>query len=109
VTSPQHAHYLAELGIAERPLTSSIAPTRRHRGRSGPRVAKTIAVITEADLFKLRGQIFWLFATDEERNDTGVMVKRGLSTVARIDCATEALAWDAERICAGIRFKREAA
>jgi hypothetical protein len=29
--------------------------------------------------------------------------------VGRVDCGTEALAWDAERICAGIRFKRGAA
>jgi hypothetical protein len=108
MSASTHQSYLEQLGIAERPLESSIAPSRRHRGQLGHRGAKTIAVITEGDLFKLRSQIFWLFATDEERDGRTVLIKRGLSTVARIECATEALAWNAERICAGIRFRRGA-
>ena len=103
--SPTHAHYLQQLGIAERPRTSTVAPKRR-RKRSSGRGFKAIGVFIENDLSGLRGQIFWRFHTDEVRDGSAVLVKRGLSTVARIECATEALAWDAERICAGIRFKR---
>lgn len=100
-----HAHYLAQLGIAERPLA---APKQR-RGRPSGRSSKVVGIFNESDLDRLRGQIFWRFHTDEVRDGSAVLVKRGLSNVARIECATEALAWDAERICAGIRFKRGAA
>lgn len=106
--APDHARYLAALGIAERPLSSTITPKHRRMRPSGRHVPKTIAVIIEGDLFKLRSQIFFLFATDEEREGRTVLVKRGSSTVARIECAAEGLAWDAERICAGIRFRRGA-
>ena len=99
-----HAHYLAQLGIAERPL---VAPKQRRKRPSG-RWSKAIGVFSENDLSGLRGQIFWRFHTDEVREGSAVLVKRGPSNVARIECATEALAWDAERICAGIRFKRGA-
>jgi hypothetical protein len=101
--APTHAGYLAQLGIAERPLTS---PSRRKR--SSGRRSNTIGVFGENDLTRLSGQIFWRFHTDEVREGRTVLVKRGLAVVARIECATEALAWDAERICAGIRFKRGA-
>jgi hypothetical protein len=101
--SSTHAGYLAQLGIAEIPLSS---PLRR---RCSPgRGSKTIGVFCENDLTRLNGQIFWRFHTDEVREGRTVMVNRGLAVVARIECATEALAWDAERICAGIRFKRGA-
>ena len=100
--APAHAHYLAQLGIAARPL---VAPKQRRERPSGRR-SKAIGVFSENDLSGLRGQIFWRFHTDEVREGRAVLLKRGLSTVARIECATEALAWDAERICAGIRFKR---
>jgi hypothetical protein len=108
MSASTHLSYLEQLGIAGRPLASSIVPSRRRRGQLGHRGAKTIAVITEGDLFKLRGQIFWLFATDEERDGKSVLIKRGLAVVARLQCAIEALTWDAERICAGIRFRRGA-
>ena len=68
----------------------------------------TIGVFNETDLGRLRGWIFWRFHTDEARDGRTVMVRHGLATVACIECATDALAWDAERICAGIRFKRGA-
>ena len=103
--SPTHAGYLQQLGIAGRPLTSSII--RENRRKPSPRrSSKVVGIFNELDLDRLRGQIFWRFHTDEVREGRAVLVKRGLSTVARIECATDALAWDAERICAGIRFKR---
>jgi hypothetical protein len=102
--APEHARYLDALGIAEKPLSSSIVRRQRPSGRA----SKVIGIFTESDLLKLSGQIFWRFHTDEVREGRTVVVKRGLSTVARIDCATEALGWTAERICAGIRFRRGA-
>jgi hypothetical protein len=105
--SPTHAHYLQQLGIAGRPLSSGIAPNRRQRPTGRPKSA--IGVFNENDLGRLRGQIFWRFHDDEERVGLTVLIKRGGRVVGRIDCGTDALAWDAERICAGIRFKRGAA
>jgi hypothetical protein len=104
--SPTHAHYLQQLGIAERPLSSSIAPKQRQRPSGRPKSA--IGVFNENDLGRLRGLIFWRFADDETREGNTVLIKRGGRVVGRIDCGTEVLAWDAERICAGIRFKRGA-
>jgi hypothetical protein len=104
--SPEHKSYLAQLGIAERPLSSSIAPNRRQRPSGRPRSA--IGVFNENDLGKLRSLIFWRFHDDETREGLTVLIKRGGRVVARIDCGTESLAWDVERICAGIRFKRGA-
>jgi hypothetical protein len=103
--SPTHASYLEQIGIAERPLTSSITPKQRRKRPSGG-ASKVIGVFTKDDLFKLRGLVFWRFHDDEIRDGRSVLLKRGLATVARLECASEALAWDAERICAGIRFKR---
>jgi hypothetical protein len=105
--SPTHASYLEQLGIAERPLTSSITPKQRRKRPSGG-ASKVIGVFSDEDLFKLRGLVFWRFHDDEMLEGRCIVLKRGMSTVARIECATEALAWDAERICAGIRFKRGA-
>jgi hypothetical protein len=102
----EHRSYLAQLGIAERPLTSSVAPKQRHP--SG-RPKSTIGVFTENDLSKLRGLVFWRFHDDEARQGLTVLLKRGGRVVGRLDCGSAALAWDAERICAGIRFKRGAA
>jgi hypothetical protein len=93
-----------ELGIGERP--SSSTPRRPRTSRS--RGAKTVGIITKADLFKLRGLVFWRYHTDEIRDGRTVVVKRGFATVARLECATEQLAWDAERLLAGIRFRRGA-
>jgi hypothetical protein len=105
MSAPDHARYLAQLGIAERPLASSIAPKQR-RPTGRPRQA--IGLFNENDLSKLRGQVFWRFHDDEVREGRTVLLKRGGRNVGRIDCSSEALAWDAERICAGIRFKRGA-
>ena len=102
--SPTHANYLQELGIAGRPLSSSIARRQRPAGRA----KTTIGIFCEGDLSRLRGQVFWRFHDDEVREGLTVLIKRGGKNVGRIDCGTEALAWDAERICAGIRFKRGA-
>jgi hypothetical protein len=102
--SPTHMSYLEKIGIAERPLTSSISPKRRKR--SSGRAAQVVGIFSENDLLKLRGNIFWRFHDNETREGRTVMVMCGLATVARVECATETLAWDAERICAGIRFKR---
>jgi hypothetical protein len=102
--SSEHRGYLAQLGIAERPMTSNVAPKQRQRPTGRPKT--TIGVFNENDLGRLRGLIFWRFHTDEERVGLTVLLKRGGRTVARIDCGTEGLAWDAERICAGVRFQR---
>jgi hypothetical protein len=104
--SLEHRSYLAQLGIAERPLTSSVAPKQR---RPTGRPKSTIGIFSEGDLSRLRGLVFWRFHDDEEREGYTVLLKRGGRVVGRIDGGTEALAWDAERICAGIRFKRGAA
>ena len=102
----EHRSYLAQLGIAERPPTSSVAPKQR---RPTGRPESTIGIFSEGDLSRLRGLVFWRFHDDEVREGYTVLLKRGGRVVGRIDCGTEALAWDAERICAGIRFKRGAA
>ena len=101
--SPEHVRYLEQLGIAERPLT---APMQRQRPTGRPK--KTLGVFNENDLYSLRGLIFWRFHDDEVREGFVVLIKRGGRVVGRIHCGSEALAWDAERICAGIRFKRGA-
>jgi hypothetical protein len=100
--------YLEQLGIAERPLDSGVSPKRRQCPPSG-RPKSTIGVFNDNDLAKLRGLVLRRFHDDEERLGLTVSLKRVGRAVARIDCATEDLAWDAERICAGIRFKRGAA
>jgi hypothetical protein len=100
--SREHHRYLDALGIAERP---SVAPKRQ---RPSGRPKATIGVFSESDLGRLRGLISWRFHDDEERLGLTVLLKRGGRVVGRIDCGTESLAWDAERICAGIRFKRGA-
>jgi hypothetical protein len=104
--SPTHRNYLEQLGIATRPLSSSITPDRRQRPTGRPK--QTIGVFCEGDLLKLRGQVFWRFHDDEVREGYTVLIKRAGRNVGRIDCGTEALAWTAERILAGIRFKRGA-
>jgi hypothetical protein len=105
--SPTHASYLAQLGIAERPLTSSVAPKQRQRPTGRPKT--TIPIFCEGDLSRLRGLVFWRFHDDEVREGLTVLLRRGGRVVGRVDCGTEGLAWDAERFCAGIRFKRGAA
>jgi hypothetical protein len=102
--SPTHANYLQQIGLAEQPLSSSV--TRRQRPTGRPKSA--IGIFSEDDLFRLRGLVFWRFHDDEVRQYLTVLLKRGGKNVGRIDCGSEALAWDAERICAGIRFKRGA-
>jgi hypothetical protein len=104
--SPEHRRYLDQIGIAERPLSSGITPKQR---RPSGRPKSTIGVFTENDLSKLRGLVFWRFHDDEARQGLTVLLKRGGRVVGRLDCGSAALAWDAERICAGIRFKRGAA
>jgi hypothetical protein len=104
--SSEHRNYLAQLGIAERTLTSSIAPKGHQRPSGRPK--STIGIFNESDLSRLRGLISWRFHDDEERQGNTVLIKRGGRVVGRIDCGTEAIAWDAERICAGLRFKRGA-
>jgi hypothetical protein len=86
---------------------SAHSPEPKRRGkRSSGRAAQVVGIFSENDLGRLRGHIFWRFHTDEVRDGRSVLVMRGMSTVARLECATESLAWDAERILAGIRFKR---
>jgi hypothetical protein len=105
--SHEHAGYLDQLGIgiAERPLTPSNAPKQRRMRPTG-RPKATIGVFCEGDLSKLRGLIFWRFHTDEVREGLTLRIVRGGRNVGRIDCGSEDLAWTAERICAGIRFRR---
>jgi hypothetical protein len=102
--APTHAKYLQELGIAEQSLSSSIARRQRPTGRP----KSTIGIFSEGELSRLRGLVFWRFHDDEAREGLTVRLKRGGKNVGRIDCGSAALAWDAERICAGIRFKQVA-
>jgi hypothetical protein len=102
MTAPEHAHYLAQLGIAEKPLNSSIARRPRQTGRP----KSTIGIFNETDLNSLRGLIFWRLHDDEVCEGFSVRLTRVGRTVGRIDCGSLELAWDVERICAGIRFKR---
>ena len=48
-----------------------------------------------------------LYHDDERGLDFIVAVYRRSVIVARLICANAKLAWDAERLCAGIRFRRE--
>jgi hypothetical protein len=64
-------------------------------------------VEADSDLAKVRGWVSRLRHDDERLLDRIVRLLRGGSTVARIACLTDALAWDAYRICAGLRFRRE--
>jgi hypothetical protein len=102
--APTHANYLQELGIAEKPLSSSIARRPRPTGRP----KQTIGIFSETDLNKLRGLVFWRFHDDEIHEGLTVTLKRGGRNVGRIDCGSADLAWDVERLVAGIRFKRGA-
>jgi hypothetical protein len=104
--APEHARYLDALGIAARPLTDSITPKRCERPSGRPK--SSIGIFTEGDLLALRGQVFWRHHDDEVREGFTVVLKRGGRTVGRLNCGSEELAWTAERICAGVRFKRGA-
>jgi hypothetical protein len=65
-------------------------------------------VETIADLARLRHSVGRLVAHDDERlRDATVILTRNGATVGRIACASDALAWDAYRICAGIRYRQE--
>jgi hypothetical protein len=105
--APAHARYLAALGIAARPMEDSITPKRRERP-TGSRPKGTIGIFTEGDLLALRGLIFWRHHDDEVREGFTVRLTRAGRTVARLNCGSEEIAWTAERICAGIRYKRGA-
>jgi hypothetical protein len=63
-------------------------------------------IASERSLFAIRA-ITPVYHDDERRLDCLVAVYRRSITVARIICADAALAWTSERICAGIRFRRE--
>jgi hypothetical protein len=60
-----------------------------------------------AGLASLRHLVGRLLHDDEHLSGCIVSLYRNGSTVARILCSTSALAWDALRICAGIRFRVE--
>jgi hypothetical protein len=64
-------------------------------------------VASIADLAKLRHKVGRLDHHDETLSDQVVTLLRSGWTVARILCSTSALAFDALRICAGIRLRRE--
>jgi hypothetical protein len=66
-----------------------------------------VNVANEAGLAKLRHAVGRLDHHDETLRGLVVILLRNGSTVARILCSTSALAWDALRIAAGIRFRRE--
>jgi hypothetical protein len=66
-----------------------------------------VKIETARDLAKLRGFAGRLAHDDEGLVGADVRLFRGRSTVARVICATESLAWDCVRICAGVRFRRE--
>jgi hypothetical protein len=58
-----------------------------------------------ADLGKLRGWVSRFRHTDERRASRIVTLLRDGSIISRLTCASESLAWDCERICAGIRYR----
>ena len=64
-------------------------------------------VETEADLAKLRRAVTPLRHDDERLASRIVTLLRDGSIISRIGCATETLAFDALRICAGIRYRAE--
>jgi hypothetical protein len=60
-----------------------------------------------ADLARIRHWAARHAYGDERLRDRVVSLLRNSSTVGRIVCATDELAFDALRICAGIRFRVE--
>jgi hypothetical protein len=64
-------------------------------------------VETEADLGRLRHAVGRLGYDDERLRDRIVSLLRHGSIIGRIICATEGLAWNCYRICAGIRYRAE--
>ena len=66
-----------------------------------------ISIASERALFAIRDAIAPLRHDAERRLDSLVVVYARGVILARIFCADAKLAWDAERICAGIRFRRE--
>ena len=58
------------------------------------------------DLARIRNFIASIWFDDELRN-ANVVTLFGSAPVGRIICADATLAWDAERIAAGTRFRRE--
>jgi hypothetical protein len=66
-----------------------------------------LTIRDERALFAIRNAIAPLHHDNERRLDSIVAIYRRSMIVARIICANAALAWTAERICAGIRFRRE--
>jgi hypothetical protein len=58
-------------------------------------------------LARIRHKVGRLDHHDETLRGLVVILLRNGSTVARILCSTSALAWDALRICAGIRYRVE--
>jgi hypothetical protein len=78
VHSPEHLEYLQQIGIAERPLTSSIAPKQRRKRPSG-RAGQVIGIFGEADLLKLRGLVSWRFHDNETREGRNRLRDAGTS------------------------------
>jgi len=64
-------------------------------------------VETEAGLAKLSHAVGRLGHDDERLRDAVVTLYRSGELVGRIVCASDDLAWDAYRICAGIRYRNE--
>jgi excisionase family DNA binding protein len=108
-------HVLALMGPATVTAPKSWQATRWTSDASGasrldhaprPQVGVRKKIETEDDLARVRG---WVSRQhdDERLLDRIVRLLRGGSAVARIACLTDALAWDAYRIVAGLRFRRE--
>jgi hypothetical protein len=66
-----------------------------------------LTVASDRALLAIRDAIAPMRHDDERGLDCLVAVYRRSAIVARIICADAKLAWTAERICAGIRFRRE--
>jgi hypothetical protein len=64
-------------------------------------------IANERALLAIRDAIAPLLHDDERGLDSIVAIYRRSVIVARLICANAKLAWDAERICAGIKFRRE--
>jgi hypothetical protein len=70
-------------------------------------VRLSLNIASERGLFAIRDAIAPRHHDNERGLDSIVALYRRSLIVARIICANAKLAWDAERICAGMRFRRE--
>jgi hypothetical protein len=66
-----------------------------------------VKVSDTTDLARIRHWAARHAHDDERLRDAVVTLHRNGATVGAIICADDALAWDAYRICAGVRYRNE--